>query len=191
MKTLLLTASLVLAASIQTSAKAQEKPVVILETNKGRITVELWPDKAPITVENFLRYVDEGFFDGLIFHRVIPDFMIQGGGFSPEMRQKPGHEPIANEAKADVPNNRGTLAMARTNVIDSATSQFFINLADNAFLNHRAPTPTEWGYAVFGQVIAGMEVVDSIAAVPTGNSAGHQNVPVEPVIITSATRQDP
>ena len=172
----------------QNSPRTEENPVVILDTNRGPITVELWPERAPVTVENFLRYVDGGFFDGLIFHRVMAGFMIQGGGFTPNMQQKPGFEPISNEAKADVPNNRGTIAMARTNVIDSATSQFFINLADNDFLNHRAPTQTEYGYAVFGQVTAGMETVDTIATVPTTTRSGHQNVPVDPIIITSAKR---
>ena len=186
LKTLLLTASLILAGCGQAQ---EDNPVVILETSKGNITIELWKDKAPFTVDNFLRYVDAGFFDGLIFHRVIPNFMIQGGGFTPDMVQKSPFEPITNEAKADVPNNRGTIAMARTNVVDSATSQFFINLVDNSFLNHRAPTPEAFGYAVFGEVIDGMEAVDAIAAVATGNRGGHQNVPREPVIIISAQRR--
>ncbi|MGI9252011.1 MAG: peptidylprolyl isomerase [Pseudohongiellaceae bacterium] len=182
---LLLTVSLTALATIG-QAQAQENPVVILETNKGTITVELWPDKAPLSVENFLRYTNEKFFDGLIFHRVIPGFMIQGGGFSPDMVQKAPHEAIKNEARPGVPNNRGTLAMARTNVVDSATSQFFINLVDNSFLNHTQPTPSGFGYAVFGQVIDGMDVVDAIAQVPTGTVSGHGDVPNEPVIITAA-----
>lgn len=174
-----------------TTLAAQENPVVVMETNKGTVTIELWADKAPITVANFLRYTDNGFFDGLIFHRVIPGFMIQGGGFSPELVQKSTYEEIKNEAAASLPNNRGTLAMARTNVVDSATSQFFINLSDNAFLNHTDETDRGFGYAVFGAVIAGMDVVDTIAAVQTGpGRGGHQDVPTEPVIINSISRQD-
>jgi cyclophilin family peptidyl-prolyl cis-trans isomerase len=170
---------------------AQDNPVVIMETNKGVIKIELWADKAPVSVENFLRYTDNNYFDGLIFHRVIPGFMIQGGGFSPDLVQKSTYEEIKNEATAALSNNRGTLAMARTNVVDSATSQFFINLADNDFLNHTDETPRGFGYAVFGQVIEGMDVVDMIAAVATGpGKGGHQNVPTEPVIITSAKRQE-
>ncbi|MEX0965414.1 MAG: peptidylprolyl isomerase [Pseudohongiellaceae bacterium] len=162
--------------------------MVVMETNKGTIKIELWADKAPISVENFLRYTENNFFDGLVFHRVIPGFMIQGGGFSPDMVQKSTYEAIKNEASASVPNDRGTLAMARTNVVDSATSQFFINLVDNDFLNHTDETPRGFGYAVFGEVIEGMDVVDSIATVATGTSrGGHQNVPNEPVIITSAS----
>ena len=170
---------------------AQDNPVVIMETNKGVIKIELWADKAPVSVENFLRYTDNNYFDGLIFHRVIPGFMIQGGGFSPDLVQKSTYEEIKNEATAALSNNRGTLTMARTNVVDSATSQFFINLADNDFLNHTDETPRGFGYAVFGQVIEGMDVVDMIAAVATGpGKGGHQNVPTEPVIITSAKRQE-
>lgn len=174
-----------------TTLAAQDNPVVVMETNKGTVTIELWADKAPITVANFLRYTDNGFFDGLIFHRVIPGFMIQGGGFSPELVQKSTYEEIKNEASASLPNNRGTLAMARTNVVDSATSQFFINLEDNAFLNHTDETARGFGYAVFGAVIEGMEVVDIIAAVPTGpGRGGHQDVPTEPVIINSISRRN-
>ncbi len=176
---------------ISTNLLAQDNPVVVMETNKGTIKIELWADKAPISVANFLRYTDNNFFDGLIFHRVIPGFMIQGGGFSPELVQKSTYEEIKNEASAALANNRGTLAMARTNVVDSATSQFFINLVDNAFLNHTDETPRGFGYAVFGEVIEGMDVVDQIAAVETGpGRGGHQNVPMEPVIITSARRQE-
>jgi len=169
---------------------AQENPIVIMETNKGTITIELWADKAPMTVENFLRYTDNSFFDGLIFHRIIPGFMIQGGGFSTDMVQKSTYDAIKNEARADVPNNRGTLAMARTGVVDSATSQFFINHTDNGNLNHTSETSSGFGYAVFGEVIEGMDIVDEIAKVPTGNVRGYQNVPIEPVIIISARRQD-
>lgn len=184
MRALLLTVLL----GFSTLTMAQENPIVNMETSKGMIKIELWSDKAPISVENFLRYVDSGFFDGLIFHRVIPGFMVQGGGFSPDMVQKSPFEPIKNEAKSDVPNNRGTLAMARTNVVDSATSQFFINLVDNDFLNHTDESARGFGYAVFGEVVEGMDVVDSMAEVSTGNQRGHQNVPNDPLIITSAKR---
>ncbi|MBT3529331.1 MAG: peptidylprolyl isomerase [Gammaproteobacteria bacterium] len=173
-----------------TSVMAQDNPVVVMETNKGTVTIELWADKAPISVENFLRYTDNSYFDGLIFHRVIPGFMAQGGGFDADMVQKSTYEEIKNEASASVPNDRGTLAMARTSVVDSATSQFFINLVDNDFLNHTDETSRGFGYAVFGEVIEGMDVVDQIAAVETGTSrGGHQNVPNDPIIIVSMTRQ--
>lgn len=187
-KTLL---SLLLAIPLMVSslATAQDNPIVVMETNKGTIKIELWTDKAPISVENFLRYTDNGFFDGLVFHRVIPGFMVQGGGFNTDMVKKSTYEPIKNEASAAVPNDRGTLAMARTNVVDSATAQFFVNLVDNDFLNQTDKTPRGFGYAVFGEVIEGMDVVDTIAAVPTGTTNGLQNVPTEPVIITSAKRQ--
>ncbi|MDA0804440.1 MAG: peptidylprolyl isomerase [Proteobacteria bacterium] len=160
-----------------------------METNKGSIKIEVWEDKAPISAANFLRYVDESYYDGLIFHRVIPGFMAQGGGFSEDMVQKSTFESIKNEASAALPNKRGTLAMARTNVVDSATSQFFINLVDNDFLNHTDNTPRGFGYAVFAEVIEGMEIVDSMATVETTNKRGHQNVPVEPIVMTRVTRQ--
>jgi cyclophilin family peptidyl-prolyl cis-trans isomerase len=163
-----------------------EKPLVLVKTSMGDIKIELWPDKAPVTVKNFLRYVDEGFFDGLTFHRVVPGFVIQGGGFSPDMQQKPTYQPIKNEAAGDVKNLRGTLSMARTPVVDSATSQFFINLKDNDFLDHKDETPGGFGYAVFGKVVEGMDVVDRIAAVKTANKGPHQNVPVEPVVMEEA-----
>ena len=169
------------------AAKAAN-PVVVMETSHGTVTIELWADKAPKTVENFLRYTDEKFFDGTIFHRVIPNFMIQGGGFTKDMQKKETHAPIKNEARADVPNARGTLAMARTNVVDSATAQFFINHKDNAFLNHRNKTPRGYGYAVFGKVVKGMDVLDKIAATPTGNAGPYQNVPKTPIIIKSVRR---
>ena len=162
-----------------------ENPVVIIETSMGTIKAELWADKAPVTVENFVRYTSDEFYDGLIFHRVIGGFMIQGGGFSPAMEQKNAYDPIKNEASADKLNARGTLAMARTNVVDSATSQFFINLADNAFLNHQNDTPQGFGYCAFGEVIEGMDVVDKIAQVATGNHGPFQDVPKEPVVINS------
>jgi len=172
------------------NASAQANPIVEIETSKGLVSAELYADKAPVSVENFLRYVDNGFFDGLIFHRVIPNFMVQGGGFSADMVQKSTYEPIKNEARSDVPNARGTLAMARTNVVDSATSQFFINLVDNSYLDHTDNSARGFGYAVFGTVISGMEVIDDIALVETGTAqGGYQNVPKEPVIILRISRQ--
>ena len=166
--------------------KQAEMRIVEMKTSEGKIRIELWADKAPLTVKNFLRYVEEGLYDGTIFHRVIDNFMIQGGGFTADMGQKKSHEPIKNEAAGDLKNDRGTIAMARTNVVDSATSQFFINLKDNDFLNHRDTSPTGFGYAVFGKVVEGMDVVDKIAKVPTANAGPHQNVPVKPVVIESA-----
>ncbi len=154
-----------------------------IETSMGSITLELDDAKAPVTVANFLDYAKAGHYDGTIFHRVIDGFMIQGGGFTKAMDQKPTKAPIKNEAANGLLNKRGTIAMARTMVVDSATSQFFINLVDNDFLNFRAPTPQFFGYAVFGKVTDGMEVVDKIAKVKTGNSGMHQNVPEEPVVI--------
>ncbi len=162
------------------------KPVVVLETSLGTIEIELDTEKAPVSAENFLAYVDAGHYDGTIFHRVIPDFMIQGGGFDPSMSQKPTKAPIKNEAKNGLLNQRGTVAMARTNVVDSATSQFFINLKDNDFLNHSG---RDYGYAVFARVTSGMDVVDKIAAVKTANRGGHQNVPAEVVKIDKARRK--
>lgn len=155
------------------------------KTSKGTFTVQLFDKQAPITVENFLRYADEGFFDGTIFHRVIAGFMIQGGGLTSDMQNKRGHEPIKNEATNGLKNKRGTLSMARTNDVNSATSQFFINVADNDFLDHK---PGNYGYAVFGRIDSGMDVVDAIAGVKTGNKAGHQDVPVETIVIESVTR---
>lgn len=158
------------------------------KTSKGTFTVQLFDKQAPITVENFYRYADEGFFDGTIFHRVIPGFMVQGGGLTSDMQNKQGHEPIKNEATNGLKNKRGTLAMARTNQVDSATSQFFVNLVDNEFLDHKGQS--NYGYAVFGRVDSGMEVIDAIAAVKTGNRGGHQDVPVETVTIESVKRID-
>jgi cyclophilin family peptidyl-prolyl cis-trans isomerase len=160
--------------------------MVRFETSLGDFTLELDADKAPVTVANFLSYVDEGFFDGLVFHRVIPGFMIQGGGFTPDMSQKKNKAPISNEAKNGLQNKRGTIAMARTNVVDSATSQFFINLADNDFLNHAGPA--NFGYCVFGQVVDGLDTIDRIAKQRTGRKGGHDDVPVDPVVINSAKR---
>ena len=154
-----------------------------IETSMGSITVELDDEKAPITVKNFLDYAASGHYDGTIFHRVIDGFMIQGGGFTKAMDQKPTKAPIKNEASNGLANKRGTIAMARTMVVDSATSQFFINLVDNDFLNFRAPTPQYYGYAVFGKVTDGMDVVDKIAKVKTGFAGPHQNVPEEPIVI--------
>ncbi len=167
----------------------KENPVVIIKTSKGDITAELFKKEAPVTVENFLQYVDDGFFAGTIFHRVIPNFMIQGGGFTPDMAQKSTRDPIRNEADNGLKNERGTLAMARTSVIDSATSQFFINVADNAFLNHTGRSQQGFGYAVFGRVIDGMDVVDAIVNVPRGRSGPHGDVPREPIEIIEVIRQ--
>ena len=163
--------------------------VVVLETNYGKITLELNEKKAPITVANFLRYVDSGHYEGTIFHRVIKDFMIQGGNFTAEMAPKKTKQPIKNEADNELKNLRGTIAMARTGVVDSATSQFFINLKDNAFLDHKSSAPREYGYAVFGQVVSGMDVVDRIGVSPTHTFKGFRDVPVEPVVIEKAYRQ--
>ena len=154
-----------------------------IETSMGTITVELDDAKAPVTVTNFIEYVKSGHYDGTIFHRVIDGFMIQGGGFTKDMNQKETRAPIKNEAANGLKNARGTLAMARTMVVDSATSQFFINLVDNEFLDYRGPDPRMFGYAVFGKVTDGMEVVDRIAKVKTGFAGPHQNVPEEPVVI--------
>jgi peptidyl-prolyl cis-trans isomerase B (cyclophilin B) len=160
-------------------------PRVLMETSMGNVTIELFKGKAPISVRNFLAYVKEGFYDGLVFHRVIPGFMVQGGGMDVAMQSKKTKFAIKNEATNGLKNARGTLAMARTGVVDSATSQFFINLVDNAFLDNKGKTPDLFGYAVFGQVTEGMEVVDAIAKVKTGSKAGHSDVPVEPVTIAS------
>ena len=161
--------------------------MVKLSTNYGVITLELDAEKAPITVANFLQYVESGFYDGLIFHRVIKDFMLQGGGFDTKMKQKATEAEIKNEADNGLSNDKYTIAMARTAIPDSASSQFFINANNNDFLNHTLPTPSGWGYCVFGKVTEGMDVIDKIEAVKTSSAAGHQDVPVEPVIIEKAT----
>ncbi|MCK6557406.1 peptidyl-prolyl cis-trans isomerase [Candidatus Binatia bacterium] len=180
--------ALAFAASTVAAGPAEGKnPVVLISTSLGDIKVELYEDKAPITVKNFLAYVNDKSYDGTIFHRVIPAFMIQGGGFDQSMTQKPTKPPIKNEASNGLKNDNGTIAMARTGVVDSATSQFFINTKDNAFLNHRDDTPQGYGYAVFGKVIGGMDVVQKIEKVATTNRGGHQNVPSEPVVIKSIT----
>ena len=160
---------------------------VTMETSMGTISLELDEGKAPETVANFTRYVKSGHYDGTVFHRVIDGFMIQGGGFTKDMNQKPTDEPIRNEAMNGLKNLRGTIAMARTMEVDSATSQFFINLVDNDFLDFTAPTPQGFGYAVFGRVTDGMDVVDAIAKVKTGFSGPHQNVPETAVVIRRAT----
>ena len=163
----------------------ETNPRVLMETSMGNVTIELFKDKAPISVRNFLTYVKEGFYDGLIFHRVIAGFMVQGGGMDENMQQKKTKFAIKNEATNGLSNMRGTLAMARTNVVDSATSQFFINVVDNPFLDNRGKTPDLFGYAVFGQVTDGMEVVDAIRQVKTGHKAGQGDVPLESVFITA------
>lgn len=160
---------------------------VELKTNMGRITLELYPDKAPQTVENFLQYVRDGFYNGTVFHRVIPNFMIQGGGFTTDFVQKKTRASIRNEAANGLKNALGTVAMARTSDPHSATAQFFINIADNDFLNFTAPTQQGYGYCVFGKVIRGMDVVDKIAGVATGNRPPHSDVPLQPVIIERAS----
>ncbi len=162
-----------------------QNPTVVMETSLGTIEIELYQDKAPITVKSFLGYVNDSFYNDTIFHRVIDNFMIQGGGFTADMKQKTAKDPIKNEASNGLKNERGTVAMARTNIIDSATCQFFINLVDNSSLDHKDTTARGYGYAVFGKVTTGMDVVDKIRAVKTGSKEHHQNVPIEPVIIKS------
>lgn len=162
---------------------AEPVPRVRFNTSAGEFVLELYPDKAPKTVENFLKYVNDKHYDGTIFHRVIGDFMIQGGGFTPELQQKPTREPVILEANNGLKNDRGTVAMARTGNPNSATAQFFINVVDNRGLN--APMPDGYGYAVFGKVVSGMDVVDKIRQTPTGNRGMHQNVPLKPILINS------
>lgn len=178
---------LALAASLSAGVAGAESgnPQVVFETSAGDVHIELFAEAAPITVENFLEYVDAGFYDGTIFHRVIPGFVIQGGGFTPDMVQKPTNPPIVNEADNGLKNERGTLSMARTQVRDSATTQFFVNLAANAFLDHGE---RDFGYAVFGRVVEGMEVIDEIAAGETARRGGMADVPVDPVVVTRAQR---
>jgi cyclophilin family peptidyl-prolyl cis-trans isomerase len=166
-------------------AEETKNPVVTMSTNKGNIRIELDADKAPISTKNFLDYVNDGHYDGLIFHRVIPGFMIQGGGFDSGMSQKKTKSPIKNEAGNGLKNVIGSIAMARTNVVDSATSQFFINVKDNDFLNHKNTSADGFGYAVFGQVVEGMDVVQTIEKVKTGNRGMHQDVPVDAIVIQS------
>ena len=176
---------LALASSV---ARAEGKnPMVLMSTSVGDIKIELYEDKAPITVKNFLAYVNDKFYDGTVFHRVIPNFMIQGGGYDKDLKEKPTKAAIKNEAGNGLKNDSGTLAMARTGVVDSATAQFFINVKNNDFLNHRDETPAGFGYAVFGKVVSGMDVVNKIVATPTERRGMHEAVPREAVIIKSMT----
>lgn len=179
---------LIISASffIALSTNAYAATLVEFKTNKGDFTVELYPEKAPITVENFLQYVKDGFYESTIFHRVINGFMIQGGGFERDLFQKPTRAPIKNEAANGLKNDTGTIAMARTQAPDSATAQFFVNLKDNAFLNHTGTHPSEMGYCVFGKVVSGMDVIKKIAVVPTGNVSRFQDVPTRAIKIKSA-----
>lgn len=184
---IVLAASILLAATSSSQAQDKQKnPMVRMTTNYGTIEIEVLPEQAPVTAENFLRYVRDGFYDGVIFHRVVPNFVIQGGGMEPGMKEKETRPAIKNEADNGLKNDRGTLSMARTNEPDSASSQFFVNLKDNDFLNHTAKTPRGWGYAVFAKVVSGMDVVDKIAKVPTSNAGFHQDVPTEDVVIEKA-----
>lgn len=198
--TVIITAGCATAGPARQTASGGQVPVVVFETTMGTIVAELFEKEAPVSTENMLAYVDAGFYDGTIFHRVISDFMIQGGGFAADLTRKETRAPIINEAKSGLRNERGTLAMARTGVVDSATSQFFINVVDNRMLDHRSMSPSGFGYAVFGRVIEGMDVVDEIRAVDTCPKAGPQlctqalppgmqDVPAEPVVITRAYRR--
>ncbi|MCK5190461.1 MAG: peptidyl-prolyl cis-trans isomerase [Methylococcales bacterium] len=189
MRLLILTLALVFTTTISFATEnkmSNTQPKVKLQTTLGDIVIQLNTEKAPISAKNFLTYVNEGFYDGIIFHRVIPGFMAQGGGFTTDFTQKTVHDPIKNEADNGLQNTRGTLAMARTPDPDSATAQFFINYKDNSSLNHTSPTPNGWGYAVFTEVIEGMDVVDAMANVPTGNRGGHQDVYKTDIIIEKA-----
>jgi len=178
---------LVLALAVGPARAEGKNPMVLMSTSLGDIKIELYADKAPETVKNFLAYVNDKFYDGTIFHRVIGSFMIQGGGFDKDMQQKATKAPIKNEAGNGLTNDTGTLAMARTGVVDSATAQFFINVKDNAFLNHRDESQAGFGYAVFGKVVEGMDVVHKIEHVQTTSKGPYQDVPAEPVIIKSVT----
>ncbi|HKI87031.1 MAG TPA: peptidylprolyl isomerase [Thermoanaerobaculia bacterium] len=191
MKEILFATAAILAAFVPQRLSADTGPRVDLVTNKGTIVLALDSSAAPKTVDNFLTYVRSGFYDGTIFHRVIPGFMIQGGGMTAQMQRKPTRAPIPNEASNGLKNTRGTIAMARTQNPNSATAQFFINLVDNASLDYRGGGPDGAGYAVFGHVVSGMDVVDAIAKVQTTFRDGHQDVPVEPVIIEKATVESP
>jgi len=188
MKTTLVSTLIVLTILIFAGSAIAEdiNPKVVLETSKGKIVLELYPDNAPETVKNFLNYVDAKFYDGMIFHRVIPNFMIQGGGFTTDMKRKTTRPPIKNEADKGLKNDRGTIAMARTGDPHSATAQFFINSKSNDFLNYRSKTHQGWGYAAFGKVVDGMKTVDAISAVKTKTVSGVRDVPAEQVIIKSA-----
>lgn len=186
MKLLKLTAAVLFITAGGCNAQTEGNPMLKLTTTAGEITVELDAGAAPVSVKNFVEYVEAGHFDGLIFHRVIPGFMIQGGGFTPDMQQRTTRAPIKIEADNGLKNLTGTLAMARTSDPNSATSQFFINLVDNGFLDHTAKTAQGWGYAVFGKVTGGMDVVEKIAATQTGAVGGHRDVPLTPIVITKA-----
>jgi peptidyl-prolyl cis-trans isomerase B (cyclophilin B) len=168
--------------------RLNEKTIVLIATNLGNIKIELYPDKAPVTVENFLKYAEEGHYKNTIFHRVIDGFMVQGGGFTPKLKQKETRETIKNEADNGLSNKRGTIAMARTSDIHSATAQFFINVSDNNFLDHRGNSPQEFGYCVFGSVIEGMDVVDKIKATDTHNQGPFKDLPVKPIEITDVKK---
>ncbi|HVN72602.1 MAG TPA: peptidylprolyl isomerase [Desulfomonilia bacterium] len=179
---------MILFSLLSVQVDAAQNPKVVLETSLGNITLELYPDKAPGTVKNFLAYVDEKFYAGTIFHRVISSFMIQGGGFTADMKEKATHNPIRNEADNGLKNDRGTVAMARTPDPNSATSQFFINTKGNTFLNFRSKSPDGYGYCVFGKVIKGLDVVDTIEKTPTTTKGFYQDVPATPVVIKKAYR---
>jgi len=179
---------IIIAAPVVAKEKKAVDPQVELDTSKGKIVLELYPQKAPETVKNFLGYVDAKFYDGTIFHRVIPKFMIQGGGFTADMKRKPTRQPIINEADNGLKNDRGTIAMARTSDPHSATAQFFINSAKNDFLNYRSKTSQGWGYVVFGRIIQGMTVLDAISKVRTGARGSYRDVPLEPIVIRKARR---
>ena len=187
----MLSMTLVVLAAIgpaNAAEKPSANPQVMLETSKGNIVLELYASTAPDTVKNFLSYVDHKFYDGTVFHRVIPNFMIQGGGFTADMKQKPAKSPIDNEADNGLKNDRGTIAMARTQDPHSATCQFFINTVNNDFLNYKSQTRQGWGYAVFGRVMRGMQVVDSISVVKTGTRGMFRDVPIQPVVILKVRR---
>ena len=187
-KSLMLCLSILLSSAVIAEGTAVPNPQVVIKTSEGDITLRLFADKAPVTVENFLTYVDSGYYNGTIFHRVISNFMIQGGGFGPDMVQKATADPIVNESKNRLHNTRGTIAMARTNDPDSATSQFFINQRSNLTLDW---APGREGYTVFGEVIGGMDIVDFIATAPTGRAGGMSDVPQEAIVITEVVRQEP
>ena len=191
MKAILIATLIVVGVVLAAGAadKPGDNPKVVLDTSKGKIVLELYLQKAPETVVNFLSYVDAKFYDGTVFHRVIPSFMIQGGGFTVFMKRKPGKKPIKNEADKGLKNDRGTIAMARTGDPHSASAQFFINSANNDFLNHKNKTQQGWGYAAFGRVIEGMDVVDAISAEKTTQRGSYRDVPVEAVVIRTATRK--
>jgi len=175
-----------LSTTVLAAGDSVTNPVVEFETSVGNFAIELFANEAPLSTKNFLGYVERGFYDDTCFHRVIPDFVVQGGGYTPDLVPKETREPVANEADNGLRNTRGTLSMARTSDPDSATSQFFINLADNPYLDHSAPTLQGWGYAVFGRIIEGMAVVDAMAAQPTSTVDGMPDVPTEPIVVTHA-----